>query len=165
MAKNRKSNRNETPGFEEELINIWRCSTVVKGGRRFSFAAAVVVGDGKGTVGWGYGKAREVPAAIEKATKEAHKNLAKISLLGSTIPHEIQHEFCSAKVLLMPASEGTGVIACSAVRKLCQVVGIHNILTKVYGSTNQRNVVRSAYEALCLLRSKEQVAELRGVEL
>ncbi len=150
----------------ENVVEIWRCAAVIKGGRRFSFAALVVVGDGNGYVGVGYGKAREVPAAIEKATKDARKNCLKVVTDGDTIPHEVKGRFGSSRVVLVPASPGTGIIAGPAVRAVMQAAGIHDVLTKSYGgSNNARNLVKAALNGLLILRSPGMIQSLRGVEL
>ncbi len=154
----------ESP-FEEKVVRINRCATVVKGGRRFSFSALVVVGDRKGMVGVGFGKANEVPPAVEKASKDARKNLVKVSLAGTTIPHRIWAKYRSSKVVLVPAVEGTGVIAGAAVRAVVECAGIRDVLTKVYGSTNPLNVVKATMAALQSLRTPEEVSRLRGVEV
>lgn len=150
----------------ENVVEIWRCAAVIKGGRRFSFAALVVVGDGNGHVGIGYGKAREVPAAIEKATKDARKCCVSVITDGDTIPHEIKGRFGSSRVVLVPASPGTGIIAGPAVRAVMQAAGIHDILSKSYGgSNNARNLVKAALNALLSLRSPGMIKALRGVEI
>jgi len=148
----------------EKGIN--RCAHVMKGGRRFGFSALVVAGDGKGIVGYGFGKATDVPGAIEKASKDARKRLirAPITATGS-IPHTIRAKFCASKVLMMPASEGTGVIAGAAIRSVLEMAGYKNVLAKSLGSNNPINLVKAAIEALAGLRTKEEVAALRGVTL
>ena len=128
-----ESNRGE---LIDKVIKIKRCAAVVKGGRRFSFAAMVVVGNGKGKVGWGYGKANEVPPSVEKAVKDGSRSMIEIALDGGTIPHRVEGRYGAARVVLVPASPGTGVIAGSAVRAVCEAAGIHNILTKSFGSNN-----------------------------
>lgn len=149
----------------ERVVDIWRCAKVVKGGRRFSFAAMAVVGNGEGVVGIGYGKAREVPAAIEKAAKNARKNLLRVPTYGSTLPHEVIGKFGSARVIMLPARPGTGLIAGAAVRQVLECVGIHDLLTKSIGkTTNPKNLVKAALQALLELRSRETVGRLRGVE-
>ena len=150
---------------QEKVVKIRRCAAVVKGGRRFSFAAMTVVGDGKGKVGWGYGKANEVPPSVEKAFKDGRKRQKKISLKGSTIPHQIDGRYLSTKVVMVPAAEGTGIIAGAAVRAVVECAGIKNVLTKVYGSPNPLNVVKATMEGLQRLRTREQIARLRGVEV
>lgn len=149
----------------DKVVKIRRCAAVVKGGRRFSFSALVVVGDGKGRVAWGYGKANEVPPSVEKAVQDGSRKLVSVLLSGSTIPHEAVGEFGAAKVVLIPARPGTGVIAGAAVRAVCEACGIHDILTKCYGSTNPTNLVKATIDALYKLRSKEVIQKLRGVEL
>ena len=155
----------------EELVEvvlrdgIKRVSTVTKGGRTMSFSAIVIVGDRRGRVGYGFGKARQVPMAVEKATKEARRRLERVSLLGTTIPHEVVGEFAASKVFLGPAAPGTGVIAGATVRAVVQAVGIRDILSKSLGSHTPINLVKATFDALRKLRTKEQVAELRGVSL
>lgn len=149
----------------DKVVKIRRCAAVVKGGRRFSFAAMVVVGDGHGRVGWGYGKANEVPPAVEKAVKDGTRNMREITLEGGTIPHPIEATFGAAHVILIPASPGTGVIAGSAVRAVCEAAGIHDILTKSFGSTNPINLVKATLAALRQLRTRPEVERLRGVPL
>lgn len=152
-------------GYTEKVVKIKRCAAVVKGGRRFSFAALVVVGDGKGRVAWGYGKANEVPPAVDKAVKEGTQKLQPVQLDGTTIPHEVIGRFGAARVVLVPASPGTGVIAGAAVRAVCEACGIHDILTKSYGTANPTNVVKATIDALMNLRTKTEVERLRGVTL
>jgi small subunit ribosomal protein S5 len=151
--------------LEDTVVKIYRCAKVVKGGRRFSFAALVVVGDRSGTVGVGYGKANEVPLSVEKAVKDAKKSLKKISLLGRTIPHEIQGKYGATKITLVPASPGTGVIAGSSARAVLEYAGVQDVLTKVYGSTSAKNVVKATLQGLMRLRNKEIAETLRGVEI
>lgn len=145
-------------------MKIKRCAAVVKGGRRFSFAAMVVVGDGKGKAGWGYGKANEVPPSVQKAQKQATRSMIEIPLVKGSIPHQIWGRYGAAKVLLIPAGAGTGIIAGQAVRAVCEVTGIHDILTKSYGTNNPVTLVKATYDALSKLRTVEQVAALRGLE-
>jgi small subunit ribosomal protein S5 len=152
----------EDSEFEDKVIHINRCAKVVKGGRRFSFAAIVVVGDKKGQVGVGLGKAGEVPEAIKKAGKQAKKNLMKIPMEGTTIPHEIIGHFGASKVLMKPAPEGTGIIASSSVRAILEVAGIQNILTKSIRRDNPHNVVRATLEGLRNLRNMADIAKARG---
>jgi small subunit ribosomal protein S5 len=159
------SDSRERGDWNESVVTIRRCAAVVKGGRRFSFNALVVVGNGKGQVAWGYGKANEVPPAVEKGVKDAQKRMNRINLRGGTIPHPIIGRFGASKVVLLPASPGTGVIAGGAVRAVVQAAGITDILTKSYGSTNKLNLVKATIEGLKLLRTKDEVARLRGVEL
>lgn len=156
----------EIQNLNELLITINRCAAVVKGGRRFSFAALVVVGDREGVVGYGFGKARQVPGSIEKSGKDARKHLQRVALTpAGTITHEVIGEFCSARVKLIPASPGTGIIAGSSVRAVAEMAGIKNLLSKSYGSTNPINLVKATLAALAQLRTAEQVAALRGVAL
>ncbi|MFK7821153.1 MAG: 30S ribosomal protein S5 [Planctomycetaceae bacterium] len=149
----------------EQVVQIRRCACVVKGGRRFSFTAMVVTGDRNGRAGWGYGKATEVPLAVEKATKVANRSLIKVPLVDGTIPHQVQGRFRASKVLLLPARPGTGIIAGGAVRAVVESAGITDILTKSFGSNNPMNLVKATFEGLQRLRTKEEVQHLRGVEL
>jgi small subunit ribosomal protein S5 len=151
--------------LEENVVQIYRCAKVVKGGRRFSFAALVVVGDRGGRVGIGYGKANEVPLAVDKGIAEAKKRLVPIAMKGGTIPHEVIGRYGSSRVILVPASEGTGVIAGKKLRPLLELAGIRNVLTKAYGSTSPKNLLKAGMAALKKLRSAEQVAALRGVDV
>ncbi len=163
MAKHKE--QQGQPGIAEKVVKIKRCAAVVKGGRRFSFAAMIVVGDGKGRVGWGYGKANEVPPSVEKAVKGGMRSMVDIQLDGSTIPHQVIGRFGTAHVVLVPASPGTGVIAGAAVRAVCESVGIHDILTKSFGSNNPIPLVKATIEALQQLRSMNEIERLRGVTL
>jgi small subunit ribosomal protein S5 len=149
----------------ERTVKIKRCAAVVKGGRRFSFAAMVVAGDGKGKVGWGYGKANEVPPCVEKATKQAMRTLVSVSLVDGTIPHTVTGRCGAAYVKLVPAGPGTGVIAGSAVRAVCEAAGIKNILTKSFGSSNPVTLVKATIAALENLRTRDDIKRLRGIEL
>jgi len=149
----------------DKVVKIRRCAAVVKGGRRFSFSALVVVGDGKGRVGWGYGKANEVPPSVEKAVKDGTRSMETISLDGNTIPHQVKGRFGAAEVVLVPASPGTGVIAGAAVRAVCEAAGIRDILTKSIGSSNSTNLVKATIDALHKLRTQSEVERLRGVSL
>ena len=148
--------------LEEKVVQINRVAKVVQGGRRFSFSAVVVVGDGNGIVGAGLGKAGEVPEAIRKGVEDAKKRLIKVPLVGSTIPHEVHRHFGASKVMLKPASAGTGVIAGGSVRSVVEAAGIRDILSKAQGSTNPINVVRATIECLQALRSADVIAALRG---
>ena len=152
-------------GLEENVIQIYRCAKVVRGGRRFSFAALVVVGDRSGKVGIGYGKANEVPVAVEKGISDATKNMVPISLKGTTIPHAVKGRCGASKVILLPAAEGTGVIAGKNLSPLFELAGIHNVLTKAYGSTSAKNLLKAGMDALTQLRSAETIGALRGVQL
>lgn len=149
----------------ESVIQIRRCACVVKGGRRFSFAALVVTGDRNGRVGYGYGKAKEVPLAVEKATKAANRSMKVFSIENGTIPHQVVGEYRASQVLLLPAKPGTGVIAGECVRLVLESVGITDILTKSYGSNNPLNLVKATFAALAQLQTREQVERLRGVSL
>jgi len=149
----------------DKVVKIRRCAAVVKGGRRFSFTALVVIGDGQGRVGWGYGKANEVPPAVEKAVKDGTGKMIEVQLDGNTIPHAIKGRYGAARVVLVPASPGTGVIAGAAVRAVCEACGIHDILTKSFGTTNPVNLVKATIGALAELRSQGDVERLRGVSL
>lgn len=149
----------------ERTIKIRRCAAVVKGGRRFSFAAMVVVGNGRGKVGWGYGKANEVPPSVEKATKQAAREQIEVPIVEDTIPHLVRGRCGAAEVVLVPADAGTGVIAGAAVRAVCEAAGIKNILTKAYGTNNQITVVKATFDALQKLRTRGETERLRGVAL
>lgn len=151
--------------IDDVLVKLYRCACVVKGGRRFSFGALVVVGDRQGRVGYGYGKANEVPPAVEKGIKQARRRMFPVPLRGTTIPHRVMGRFGSSRVMLVPASEGTGVIAGSAPRAVLELAGIKDVLTKVYGSSSPKNLVKATINGLRSLRSRERVEQLRGVNL
>ncbi len=165
MAREREPRQD---GLEDRVVKIRRCAAVVKGGRRFSFNALVVVGDNHGRVACGYGKANEVPPAVEKATKDAQETLKRqkrISLRGDSIPHRVVGKFGGSRVILVPAGPGTGVKAGQGVRDVLEVCGIRNILTKVHGSSNPQNLVKATIRGLLMLRTREEIAQLRGVTL
>ncbi len=149
--------------LEERVVQINRVAKVVRGGRRFSFSAVIVVGDGQGHVGAGLGKAGEVPEAIRKGVEDAKKNVIRIPMVGTTIPHEVRQVFSASRVMLKPASQGTGVIAGGPVRAVVEAAGIRDILAKTHGSTNPVNVTRATIEALRSLRSAEEISTQRGI--
>ena len=163
--KRDKDRDNARGAFEERVVKIKRCAAVVKGGRRFSFAAMVVVGDKNGRVGWGYGKANEVPPSVDKAVKQGQRNMVNVPIVEGTIPHVVQGRDGAARVLLIPAGPGTGIIAGDAVRAVCESAGIHDILTKSLGTTNPVLLVKATFDAIRQLRTKEEVEVLRGVTL
>lgn len=149
----------------ENVVKVFRCATVVRGGRRFSFAALVVVGDGNGRVGYGYGKANEVPPAVDKALSVARTSMLAASLDGDTVPHTVIGRFGSTRVLLRPAGPGTGIIAGAGVRAVVEAAGIRNVLTKSFGSRNLKNMVKATINALSSLRNRADIERLRGVQI
>ena len=151
--------------LKDQVISINRVTKVVKGGKNMSFAALVVVGDESGHVGFGTGKAREVPLAIQKAIEAAKKSLIRVPLIQNTVPHQLIGKFGAGRVLVKPAAEGTGVIAGGAVRAVMQAVGVHDVRTKVLGSTNPHNVVRATFDALLRMKDPMELARLRGKQL
>jgi small subunit ribosomal protein S5 len=167
MAKNtqQKVTVSEATELKEKMVALNRVAKVTKGGRTFSFAAIVVVGDGKGTVGQGLGKAREVSEAVAKAIEDAKKNMIRVPVVKGTIPHEALGKYGAGKVLIKPASDGTGVIAGGAMRAVLDMAGVHNVLAKSQGSSNPHNVVKATIDALSRLRTPQQVAKTRRIEV
>ena len=161
----REREHNEEHGLEDTVVKIYRTAKVVKGGRRFGFAALVVVGDRNGTVGIGYGKAKEVPLAVEKGIKEAKKHMNQIQMKGRTLPHLVIGRHGASKIVLVPAAPGTGVIAGNSARAVLELAGIGDALSKCYGSTSPKNVVKATMNALLSMRTREQIEALRGVKL
>ncbi len=164
-ARNDRDRGGDESGVESAVVRIYRCSKVVKGGRTFSFGALVVAGDRKGNIGIGYGKANEVPPAVEKATKDARKQMFKVNLKGTTIPHTVKGTSGASTVILVPARPGTGVTAGKSVRPCMELAGVTDILTKAYGSTSPKNLVKATMHALHQLKNRDQVEETRGVSL
>ena len=160
--RERPAKREENDGMDKRLVHVRRVTKVVKGGRTMRFSALVVIGDGKGNVGMGIGKANEVPNAIDKATVVAKKNMKKISIVDGTIPHETIGKFSTTNILMIPAEEGHGVIAGGAARAVLEVAGVKNIVTKIHGSTNRINVVRATLNGLLSLKTREEIAARRG---
>ncbi len=169
MSQQRPRRRHEggddRGGMDDVLVKLYRCATVVKGGRRFSFGALVVVGDRQGQVGFGYGKANEVPQAVEKGAKQAKRRMKKVPLRGTTIPHRIVGKYGASRVVLIPAQEGTGVIAGAAPRAVLELAGVKDVLTKAHGSTSPKNLVKATLDGLTRLRTRAIVERLRGVKL
>ena len=162
------NNKRISPGnliLNDQLISINRVTKVVKGGKNMSFAALVIVGDGAGHVGFGNGKAKEVPSAIKKAIEAAKNNLIRVTLIDGTLPHEIVGRFGAGRVLIKPAAQGTGVIAGGAVRSIMQMLGVHNVRTKILGSTNHHSVIRATFDGLERMKDPMEVARLRGLQV
>ena len=165
-SKSKSENQQSTRGeYIDKVVKIKRCAAVVKGGRRFSFSAMVVVGNGDGRVGWGYGKANEVPPSVEKAMKQATRSMVDVPIVNGSIPHLVKGHYGAAKVILVPAGPGTGVIAGDAVRSVCETAGIRDILTKSFGSPNPVTLVKATFDALSKLRTTQEIERLRGVSL
>jgi small subunit ribosomal protein S5 len=162
MANYEVQNTNNSEGFLEKLVAVNRVAKVVKGGRIFSFTALTVVGDGKGKAGFGYGKAREVPVAIQKAMEEARKNLRRVHLKGTTLQHSITAEHGAARVYMQPASEGTGIIAGGSMRAVFEALGVRDVLAKTMGSSNPVNVVRATFKGLSAMSNPQYIARKRG---
>jgi small subunit ribosomal protein S5 len=165
MKTNRQRISPNSLDLKDQLISVNRVTKVVKGGKNMSFAALVVVGDEKGHVGFGTGKAKEVPNAIKKAVEAAKNNLIRVPLVEGTLPHQMIGEYGAGRVLLKPAKEGTGVIAGGAVRAILQVLGIHNVRTKILGSANPHNVIRATFNGLTRMKDPMEVARLRGKQV
>jgi len=165
QAQNTTDTQQQSDGITDKLVNVRRTVKVVKGGRVFSFAALVVVGDGQGKIGYGLGKAKEVPVAIQKATDAARRNMIQIHLNGNTLHHAIRARHGASKIVMLPASEGTGIIAGGAMRAVFEVMGVKNILAKNVGSTNAINVVRAAVSGLTNMLTPETVARKRGMSV
>lgn len=163
MAKQGDAQKKPESELQEKVLYINRCSKVVKGGRKFSFSALILVGDGKGRVGYGFAKANELTDAIRKGGEAARKNMFRVVMDGGTIPHEVRVKWDGAQVLLKPASEGTGVVAGSKVRFVLEFAGIKNIMAKSIGANNPLNIVQATFKALSLLRSREKIKETRGL--
>lgn len=151
--------------LKEERIKVNRSAKVVKGGRRFSFAALTVVGNQNGVVGYGFGKAKEIPSAMQKAFKDGRKHLIRVPRNGTTVPHETEGTFCASRVRVIPAAPGTGIIAGGTVRAVLELAGIKDVLTKAYGSTNPVNLVKATLDALSRLRTQDELEAMRGVKL
>jgi len=165
MADNLRRVRTTETELKEKLVNLSRVTKVTKGGRTFSFSALVVVGDGNGIVGHGLGKARDVSESIAKAVDDAKKNLVKVPIIKGTVPHEQKGKFGAGRVLVKPASEGTGVIAGGAMRAVLEIAGVHNVLAKSQGSSNPHNVVKATVDALSKMRTAKEVAKSRNIDI
>lgn len=165
MAEEIRTDIQTEQPLEDTVVKVFRNAKVVKGGRRFSFSALVVVGDRNGTVGYGYAKANEVPPAVEKAVKDAKKNLQRIPIVENTIPHPVIGKCRATQITLLPASPGTGVIAGASARAVLEYAGVRNVLTKIHGSRSAKNVVKAVMDGLLKLRDKETVESLRGIEI
>ena len=163
----RENNYLDAEGLDltDDVVQINRTAKVMKGGRRFGFSALVVVGDGRGIVGLGFGKAREVPPSVEKGVTDARKKLCRVSLKGTTVPHAVVAQFRSSKIKIIPAAPGTGIIAGASVRKVLEAAGVRDVLTKALGSKNPMNLAKATLEGLRSMKTRRQVAERRGVEL
>ena len=162
MANNERNNERNESELQEKLVQVNRVAKVVKGGRIFAFTALTVVGDGNGRVGFGRGKSREVPTAIQKAMEQAKRNMIDVQLDGSTLQYPVKAVHSGSRIFMQPASEGTGIIAGGAMRAVLEMVGVKNVLAKCYGSTNPVNVVRATFDALAQMKSPEEVAAKRG---
>ena len=162
MANNERNNERNESELQEKLVQVNRVAKVVKGGRIFAFTALTVVGDGNGRVGFGRGKSREVPTAIQKAMEQAKRNMIDVQLDGSTLQYPVKAVHSGSRIFMQPASEGTGIIAGGAMRAVLEMVGVKNVLAKCYGSTNPVNVVRATFDALAQMKSPEDVAAKRG---
>jgi len=165
MTRLPQVDQQEESGLEDVVVRVYRCATVVKGGRRFSFGALVVVGDRSGHVGAGYGKSVEVPSAVDKGKSIATRAMFPVKLVGGTLPHRVVGRYGASKVVMVPASPGTGVIAGASVRAVLELAGVHDVLTKSYGSNTPKNLVRATINGLKQLISREEVEKLRGVSL
>lgn len=165
MAHQGSGTDGDSKGIEDVVVRIYRCACVVKGGRRFSFGSLVVVGDRKGQVGVGYGKSKDVPASVEKAKSIATTDMRPIKIVNGTLPHRVIGRFGASKVVMVPASPGTGVIAGASVRAVLELAGFHDVLTKSYGSNSPKNLVRATLAGLMQLVTREEVEKLRGVKL